>query len=220
METMRVLFRKTGRARYLSHLDLNRCMQRAIRRAGIPVWYTQGFNPHPYITFVLPLPLGCESVCECMDIRLSEDAAESFGELAGRLSRQLPEGIEVIGAVSPEMKIGDLGYARYRLEYEFENVPEEELKSSFDQLLAQPQVTVTKETKRSETQIDVLPMLKKAEVQVEQNRLSMEVTLPAGDNGSVSLTCMENAVEQCGLIPILCHSRRLQLFNRDMKPFR
>ena len=60
--TVRLVFSKTGRARYISHLDLNRTMARVLRRAGIPLWYTEGFNKHPYITFAAPLSLGCESL--------------------------------------------------------------------------------------------------------------------------------------------------------------
>ena len=55
MQPIRIFFKKEGRAKYISHLDLNRVMQRALRRACIPVWRTRGFNPHPYIAFGLPL---------------------------------------------------------------------------------------------------------------------------------------------------------------------
>lgn len=68
--TVRVTFRKLGRARYISHLDVNRTMTRALRRAGLPVWYTEGFNRHPYLTFASPLSLGFEGERETMDIRL------------------------------------------------------------------------------------------------------------------------------------------------------
>ena len=70
--TVRIRFSKTGRARYISHLDLNRTMTRAVRRAGLPIWYTEGFNPKPKITFAAPLSIGTESMCEFMDIRLTE----------------------------------------------------------------------------------------------------------------------------------------------------
>ena len=67
----RLTFAKKGRARYISHLDLMRAMQRAIKRAGVPIWYTQGFNPHSYLMFPLALPLGTESEVEVLDIALS-----------------------------------------------------------------------------------------------------------------------------------------------------
>ena len=71
MQNVRVFFEKTGMTKYISHLDLMRCMTRAIKRAAIPAWYTEGFNPHLFITFALPLTLGVESLCESMDIPIS-----------------------------------------------------------------------------------------------------------------------------------------------------
>ncbi len=69
MKSVRIWFEKRGLAIYTSHLDMNRCLTRAVRRANIPLWYTEGFNPHPYITFLLPLPLGQEGRREPLDIR-------------------------------------------------------------------------------------------------------------------------------------------------------
>ena len=69
MITVRARFSKTGEASYISLLDLQRVFQRALKRSGIPVWYTQGFNPHIYMTFSAPLPLGQESVAECVDFK-------------------------------------------------------------------------------------------------------------------------------------------------------
>ena len=76
MKPMRLFYEKTDTAKYISHLDINRCMQRAMKRAGIPLWFTEGFNPHAYLTFPLPLALGYESVYECVDFRLVEEMSE------------------------------------------------------------------------------------------------------------------------------------------------
>ena len=70
MLKIRTVYEKRGRAKYISHLDLNRCMQRTIRRAGLPIWYSEGFNPRMYLMFPLALSLGFESVCEVMDFNL------------------------------------------------------------------------------------------------------------------------------------------------------
>ena len=79
MKNVRILFSKTGRAKYVSHLDLVRAMTRAVRRANIPLWYTEGFNRHPYLTFASPLSLGYEGLRESVDIRMEE--AFPFDEL-------------------------------------------------------------------------------------------------------------------------------------------
>ena len=69
---LRVRFHKTGRAQYISHLDLGRTMRTAINRAEIPVKYSEGFNPHPKMSFALTLSVGTESVCEFMELKLTE----------------------------------------------------------------------------------------------------------------------------------------------------
>ena len=63
MNTIRLKFKKTGLAIYYSQLDLQRVMARGLKMSGLPVWYSQGFNPHIYMTFTLPLSLGHESLC-------------------------------------------------------------------------------------------------------------------------------------------------------------
>ena len=70
MKNVRIWFTKELECKYISHLDLNRCMLRAVRRAQLPIWYTEGFNPHPYISFLLALTLGVESEGEPVDIRI------------------------------------------------------------------------------------------------------------------------------------------------------
>ena len=70
--TLRVKFCKVGNLQYISHLDLVRTMMKIIVRANLPLWYTEGFNPKPKLTFATPLSIGTESVCEFMDIRLTE----------------------------------------------------------------------------------------------------------------------------------------------------
>lgn len=111
--TIRLVFSKTGRARYISHLDLNRAMIRAIRRAALPIWYTEGFNRHPYVTFAAPLSLGYEGERETMDLRLQEPM--DLEELVRRLNGAMPEGLRILSAAPAVMKAGEAVLARYRL---------------------------------------------------------------------------------------------------------
>ena len=87
MKDYRIVFEKRGRVKYISHLDLNRCMLRAVRRSGLPAWYTEGFHPHMYLMFPLALSLGAESTCEVMDIRLTQEVPpeEILARLRGRV---------------------------------------------------------------------------------------------------------------------------------------
>ena len=72
-KNIRIKFLKTGSLQYISHLDLHRLINRALVRAGIPIWYTKGFNPHAKMVFALPLPVGVESVCEYLDVKIDKE---------------------------------------------------------------------------------------------------------------------------------------------------
>ena len=89
MRCVRVLLAKRGRAKYTSHLDMQRCMMRAVRRAGIDLWYTEGFNPKPRLSFATPMSVGLESECEFLDIRI--DREFSCAEIMERLNRELTD---------------------------------------------------------------------------------------------------------------------------------
>src|SRR5512138_2246671 len=90
----RITFSKSGPLRYIGHLDLQTLWERAARRAGLPLAYSQGFHPQPKITFASALPLGFSSRAEVMDIRLQADVA--LDELPRRLAGALPAGIDVL----------------------------------------------------------------------------------------------------------------------------
>ena len=103
--------------KFVSHLDMNRFMIRMVRMSGIPVWYSEGFNPHPYITFALPLSLGFDSEYEVMDIRLDDDLYDNT-LVYTKLKSLMPEGIEFFGVGDPMMKAGDVAFASFKLEFD------------------------------------------------------------------------------------------------------
>jgi len=111
MHPTRIFFEKRDRAIYISHLDLMRAFTRAVRRAALPVWYTEGFNPHPYLAFPLPLPLGQEGLREACDIRLLEPVP--FDDVKARLNAVLPTGMRVLAVQEPWDKAGDIAAAEY-----------------------------------------------------------------------------------------------------------
>jgi radical SAM-linked protein len=93
MPLVRMEFEKTGCLRFISHLDLVRLFQRAMRRAGIPVAYSKGFNPHARISLGPALALGISSTREYMDVELDEDIEP--GQMLDRLNKCLPEGVKI-----------------------------------------------------------------------------------------------------------------------------
>ena len=109
MHKNRLLFRKSGRAVYISHLDLMATFQRAFLRSGVEVWHTEGFNRHVYVSIALPLSVGYSSDCEILEFNLEDDTP--LARVPERLNAVLPEGVEVLScyeAKVPLKKIVDL----------------------------------------------------------------------------------------------------------------
>ena len=118
-EKLRLRFEKTGRAIYISHLDLMRTMQRVFLRADCPLKYSEGFNPHALISILLPLSVGVGSVCELMDFQLREEA--DLAALPERLTAVMPEGIRALEAYSGGRKVRELKWLRVTGRYEYDN---------------------------------------------------------------------------------------------------
>ena len=90
----RITFTKEGALRYTGHLDLHRLWERAMRRADLPLSYSQGFHPQPKISLASALPLGFSSVGEVLDVRFNEELAEQ--DIAARLTDSLPKDIRIL----------------------------------------------------------------------------------------------------------------------------
>ncbi len=115
MRILRIRFSKSGDAAYISHLDMQRVMHRAISKAQLPAWYSLGFNPHIYLTFPLPLPLGQDSVCEAMDFKTEDDTLQ-FGQVMERLNSVLPAGIRVLDCYEAVHAAKDITHAAYTIQ--------------------------------------------------------------------------------------------------------
>jgi radical SAM-linked protein len=115
MQRMRVRFSRGEETKYLSHLDLIRLWQRALNRAGIPLYYSKGFNPHPQISMALALAMGVTSEAELMDITL--DKFVSPHSFTAAVSRQLPHGITVSGTFNIPLTMPSLQSQVRQAEY-------------------------------------------------------------------------------------------------------
>ena len=112
-EKIRIAFQKTGNAKFISHLDLDRTMKTALTRAGIKAEHTHGFNPRPYLVFSLPSSVGTESLCEFLDVNVAEGSDISgFRE---RLNANLPDDIAVTDVYRPAADFKCIKDAEYRL---------------------------------------------------------------------------------------------------------
>ena len=212
--TVRVTFRKLGRARYISHLDLNRTMTRAVRRAGLPIWYTEGFNRHPYVTFASPLSLGFEGERETMDIRLETEM--DLTDLATRLNAVMPEGLEVMGAAWAVKKAGEVDRASYRITAA---CPADVVRTLFEQ----QEILVQKRTKKKDYKtIDLKPAFAVSDPTITEteNGCVWELTLPCSSADTVNPSLVMTALESVAqTTPIAFTVRRLTVLDKDGKTF-
>ena len=119
-QRVRVVFRKRGVLQWVSHLDTMRAWERTLRRAGLPLAYTQGFSPHPRIALAAPLPVGFEGERELMDVWL--DPALDPALVHGRLEPKLPSGLEIVAVEEVAERLPSLQSllrtACYRVSYD------------------------------------------------------------------------------------------------------
>lgn len=191
---IRVFFTKTDTAKYISHLDLMRCMSRAVKRAQIPLWYTEGFNPHIFMTFARPLSLGQESLCEVVDVRL--DGEMTFKELQMRWNAALPQGITVVAVQKPVHKPTEIVSALYTVTLSCKN-PEavcEQIQAAF----SAAQILVLKKAKQGrrkvEKEMDIKPCVLAFAAQPHGHAVELSLQLTAGDKNNLNPTLLLSAL--------------------------
>ena len=182
--TVRIGFYKVGRLQYISHLDLQRSMKRAMLRSGLPVWFSEGFNPHPKMVFATPLSIGIESVCEFADIRMT--APVTPRDVLEKINGCLPEELQLWYAAPPVRKMTDAAWAEYEIVIEHPDASAETAKA-LDRLYAEPLI-LTKRSKAGDKDTDITPFIRSAHTEY-------------GEDGRLHLTCLLCADNQNFLNP-------------------
>ncbi len=154
-DKLRLRFEKTGRAVYISHLDLMHTMQRAFNRASLPLKYSEGFNPHPQIAIALPLSVGTGSLCEIMDFKLKEET--DLAALPEKLTAVMPEGIRVLEAYEPQRKVAELKWLHVEGFFEYDKRDPGEMEEALRRFFEQESIVITKKTKRGMGETDIRP---------------------------------------------------------------
>ena len=189
----RLVFEKKGRAKYISHLDLMRAFQRVFKRAGIPLWYTQGFNPHAYLMFPLALSLGTDSSVELLDIALTEELP--FDELCERVNAQMPEGLRIVSAGKPVMKHTEIAAAEYTVRLRTD-CSSEDTAEAFRAFLSQEKIEVEKRTKkRGINLVDIKPHITLLVLSAEAEETVISLRLPAGSEFNLNTNVVFDAFE-------------------------
>ena len=189
----RVVFSKTGMGKYISHLDLLRCFTRAIQRSGLPVVYSQGFNPHQKMTFSLPLPIGVTSECESVDIQFEDGLNPA--EIQEKLNQNLPMDMKVLAVHEPVAKAADIVSAEYQMRAITDKVVKE---TALREFFGTGEILVTKKTKKKgEKQINLMEYLHAWEVEdIAEDGFTLRVVLSAGGERNLKPDILAGAMEK------------------------
>ncbi len=195
---LRVKFYKKGNLQYISHLDLVRTMMKIIVRAKLPLWYTEGFNPKPKITFAAPLSIGTESLCEYMDIRLLEKI--SCLEAKERLNANMTDEMQAIDVYYPDEKLTALKWLAYEITLNLPSVSSE-LADRINDVFKSDELRVLKKTKSGEAVVDIKPLIKSAAVRVAGEKILISCILSADPSAFLNPEYVIKVIkEKCGIL--------------------
>ena len=224
MHAVRLNFSKTGRAIYISHLDINRMMTRAVRRAKLPMWHTEGFNPHPYLTFALPLSLGQSSDCEYMDIRIEGDITDE--EIMNRLNAVLPEGVKILSVSAPLYDAKEIEKALYFVKLIYKDAETAKLFAEEAQRLAEgEELLAEKKGKKGHRkvmkQINLIDFIYDMKFSTADNIVNLQCVLAAGNANNLNPTLLIETLEkQIGVEHETVYIVRRKLITKDNKTFK
>ena len=210
MDKLRLKFSKTGRAVYISHLDLIRTMQRVFTRAGVQLKYSEGFNPHARISIILPLTVGTHSECEYMDFSLVGD--QDLTTLPDRLNPYMPEGITALEAYEAPCKGSELRWLRIT-----GRMTGGQNAAYYNAFFAQPELLVTRRSKKGERVDNIAEMIAKAEFSDSPDGVLAELVLHAQEP-TLSPDVMMSALGENA--PKYYTFTRREAMKEDMSPFR
>ncbi len=194
MGKLRLRFAKEDRAVYISHLDLLRTFQRVFLREGLVVRHSQGFHPHPILSFALPLSVGQSSICELLDFEV-EEALDGQG-MAEALNRYMPEGIRALECYVPVRPVRELAKLSCEVDFLYDAGVPDNAGEQIAELLARESVMIQKRTKRKTlADIDIRPLLHSLEVTEEHGFLRLNA-LASAQNPGMNPALLAAAVER------------------------
>ena len=190
MFKLRFCFEKNGTSAYISHLDLMKALQRSFVRAGIPVKYSQGFNPHIEMSIVVPLSTGYETRCDLCDLDLiCDDMPENFVE---DLNAVMPRGMKVLHAGAADRPVREIAYSAYEIVLPAGDT--NAMKALFDQ-----PVTLEKRSKRGRRDVNLQDYIKELSFAAEGDKTLCRCILSAG-NDPLNPMYLTQALKNAGLV--------------------
>lgn len=216
---VRVKFSKHGAMKFIGHLDIMRYFQKAIRRAEIPIRFTEGFSPHMVMSFASPLGVGLTSDGEYMDIEVN--ASIPSKEAVERLNRVMVEGMKVLsyrqipeGKASNAMSL--VACADYTVTFREGKEPAPDWEEKLVEFAALPSVIVMKKTKKSEKEVDIKPMIHELRL-LEHGEIFMRLSSGSASNLKPELV-MDAFISYLGAAsePFSLLVNRVELYDEHM----
>ena len=219
MDNLRLKFSKTGRAVYISHLDLMRTMQRAFLRADMPLKYSEGYNPHAQLTFALPLSVGTASICDLMDFTLNGYMAHS--EIPYRLNKALPEGISVLEVYESENKFKNIKWLDVEGIFEYDTRSNQDMISALMDFYAQDSIKIQKRTKSGVAESDIAESIRSITFEEASAGVMIRAIISAQEP-TLNPDLLVSALEQLApdLKPDFAYFTRRQVYDSDMNVFK
>ena len=213
---MLVVFEKFPRIRHIGHLDLMRAMQRALRRSGLPVKFSQGFNPHLLLTFAAPLSVGMAGKREIMEVPLGSDVTEA--EFLEKINAALPPELPCLSARIVDDKHPASMASLYAAAYEIAIDSEAEaLRNAIPSFLAQESIMALRKTKSGEKMVDIRPMIFELKASGDN---TIRCTLALSEAANCKPDLLMDAL--CAHAGLAARPRtiitRLQMYGKDLIP--
>lgn len=221
MREVRLRFAKEDRLKYISHLDINRAMSRALCRAKIPLWYTEGFNPHPYMSFSLPLSLGVESLCESVDLRITGDISNK--EIKDRLNSVLPVGLRIVDVYDDFRDCSEIAFSDYVYKFQFPD--NDKAVKKMKSILDSNEILALKKAKQGRKRVlketDIKQFIDKYSVSIRGDVIVLNIRLAAGPDRNLNPSLLFDTIIRLLDMDFEWKSiSRISLLDKDYREFR
>jgi radical SAM-linked protein len=190
-------------------------MRRALLRSGVPLYYTEGFNPHPYLSVAAPLSVGCSGVCGLLDAGTVGEV--STDGLCEAITAMLPVGLEVTEAYIPARKFDAITWIELSGELYYEMEPPPDIAERLYSLFEKTSIIITKKTKRGSSEFDIAPYIRDAVIFSKELRFSLKVS---AKDPTVTPEHILSALNAGSCAPDAVFFTRLEQYDADMNAFR
>lgn len=216
----RLLFEKNGNAVWISHLDLMRLFQRSFKRAGLALKHSQGYSPRPYVSVILPLSVGVESVCELLDFDLDGENVPN-DQIKDRLNRVLTDGVRVLEVYDEGAKIKHLALLDCIVTMEYDQGVPDGASDAISKLFRRESLTVEKKGKNGPSQQDIIPMIRRIAITEGEKEICLRARVccqnPALNPMQLAAAVRDYLPE---LAPDHARSKRIEIYDTNENVFR